>query len=60
MDDDVMELGEIDPEFEEVEQELDEAEQRLAVTVPEEYAGSRIDKYLSEVLPELSRSYLKN
>jgi 23S rRNA pseudouridine1911/1915/1917 synthase len=59
MDDDVMELGEIDPEFEEVEQELDEAEQRLAVTVPEEYAGSRIDKYLSEVLPELSRSYLQ-
>lgn len=40
---------------------LDLSEQGLetTLTVGEEYDGSRIDKYLSEVLSELSRSYIQ-
>ncbi len=38
---------------------LPEEGQETTVTVGEEYSGIRIDKYLSEVMTELSRSYLQ-
>ncbi len=57
-----LEKGEPEPEdteeLEEGEPEPEEAEE-LTVTVSDAYAGSRIDKYLSELLTDLSRSYLQ-